>query len=81
MLEKHVESARLQTEKQKKLQKQVRHNVAAKEKETMSDAALARDRDYDGDFSAHEYSMMRRRLGRLTKAVQLRPHSLIRVTR
>jgi len=44
-------------EKQKKLQKQVtelRHTLAAKEQETVSDATQA----YDGAFSAHEYSMM-----------------------
>jgi len=58
MLEKHIESGRSQREKQKKLQKQVtelRDQLAAKKQEILSDATQA----YDGDFSAHEYSMMR----------------------
>jgi len=63
ILEKHVEPARLQREKQKKLQKQERHKVAAKEG-AMSDTA----RDYDGDFSTNEHSTMRSGLNVLSKS-------------
>jgi len=67
MLEKSVESARSQREKQTKLQleKEVRHKVAAKEKEAISDARrhAARACASDGlrDFSARELSILVKR--------------------
>ncbi|KAF8159345.1 hypothetical protein B0H34DRAFT_796602 [Crassisporium funariophilum] len=54
-LERHIESARSQKDKNRKQQKQIaelKQQLESKEKGAMSDAT----QDYDGDFSGHEHS-------------------------